>query len=468
MLSFNMISPVNEIVHSYSPTFNFQLLSNVGDVQFVLEVSDTPDFTGVVHEYSQLTRGIRPYLLLHCDGSEGSTSFADSSPYSHSLINRDNKMIKTQVTKVFGSASGLAAYDVGSSLLQLQQQADFDLGLGAFTLEGYFKTHRYVSPIARDTRLFEKIALVSGLLHGYNIVILEDSRPRFELWENGVKRILMTGPDSLNDTWRHIAIVGYDKPNRPIAMFVEGKKIGEQNGDYNIIVPSYLRLNICGWDYESSWMDEFRMVKYARYDDDFEPYDSPFFNNYFPIGNISDWQAPYYSPFDPVLFSPPADNLISDSGKWYWRVKVYPYKFVDVLIGESRVYSFTIDGATRPWRVGTAGQEIEFIPSNQTVVEEIVRSGRRQIIKRKFTVDFAHMKKEKRDALYAEFALKTSLRFHDNMGNAYWVYWGDVSVRERTLNGTAHAPNKPIFGIDRSNMIAGALRYSGTAVFSEV
>ena len=117
------------------------------------------------------------------------------------------------------------------------------------------------------------------------------------------------------------------------------------------------------------------------------------------------------------------------------------------------------------WKIGLSGAQIIFIPVNPGVEIEVKKFGRSNVEKRKFKVTFAHMDQDKRNALYAEFSRYTSLRLQDNLGVNYDVYWGEC---ERSLDGTAHQPDKPEFGIDRSNMVGGVLRWNGTAIFSEV
>lgn len=186
---------------------------------------------------------------------------------------------------------------------------------------------------------------------------------------------------------------------------------------------------------------------------------------YNQLNEVSEWSVAYFASLDVAWFVPPDDRPIPGDGQWYYRVTAYEALFPNPILVLSPIFPFTIQGGTYKWRVGKANQEVEFKPSRTTVSEEIVRTGRKSILKRKFTIDFAHMKQEKRDALYAEYDRQHALRFYDNRGNSYWVYWGEV---ERSLDGTAHQPDKPAFGIDRSNIISGALRWTGTAVFSEV
>jgi len=114
------------------------------------------------------------------------------------------------------------------------------------------------------------------------------------------------------------------------------------------------------------------------------------------------------------------------------------------------------------FQIGDVGAEIEFKAT--TFDEEVVRYGRLKVEKRVFKLSLPHIDKTKRDLLYTEFQKSKVLNFIDNNGNAYFVYWGEC---DRSLDGTAHPPLKPVFGIDRTNMIAGALRWSGNVIITE-
>jgi len=184
---------------------------------------------------------------------------------------------------------------------------------------------------------------------------------------------------------------------------------------------------------------------------------------YSQVDNVAEWPTPYQQSIHPMAFAPPAARIVFPDGKYYWRVYAYSFDCL-VLLAESGVQSFVIEGATYQWKVGLEGNEVPFKPSNMSVDIRRIQYGRSYVEKRIIKVDFAHMNQAKRDELYAEFARAEVLKFHDNMGNIIDVYWGEV---DRSLDGSGHPPDKPVFGINQSNMIAGAIRWNGTAIFSE-
>jgi len=70
-------------------------------------------------------------LLLHCDGTDGSTTFTDSSDSAHTVTAIGNAQVDTSEKK-FGTGSGL--FD-GNDYLSIPDDAGFDFGSGDFTLE---------------------------------------------------------------------------------------------------------------------------------------------------------------------------------------------------------------------------------------------------------------------------------------------------------------------------------------------
>lgn len=71
-------------------------------------------------------------LLLHCDGTDASTTFLDSSASAHTVTANGNAQIDT-AQSVFGGASGL--FDGTGDFLSIPDHADFEIGSGDFTID---------------------------------------------------------------------------------------------------------------------------------------------------------------------------------------------------------------------------------------------------------------------------------------------------------------------------------------------
>jgi len=471
MLKLNLIYPQHkQVIGSLYPKFQFQLNENIGKCCYRIDVSDTIDFSGTTYTFNQISQSGDSQLLLHCDNT-GSATFIDSSPSGKTVFN--NGAVQ-QFDNVF-SIPGLGGYAYSSysppfSYLYLPDNADFNIDGVSFTIEGRGRiTQNNVggTPTIALTKGTNPGTGWSGYQLRYRATYLDFE---FLLFQNGILRTHLVAPVgyeySCLNMWREFAIVGdNDRTNRPIALFIDGKKIAEAAGNYACYSTAVLGINIDTQNYRSVFTDELKFTNgVAKYKEDFIPVPIPFENSALTIGDNSIWSEPYFNSIDLSYFIPP-DSQPIPNGKWYYKVSAYTAPYSDIILAESQTYEFTIEGGTQKWRIGTAGSQIDFKPSKSTVTDEIVRYGRRQIIKKKFTIDFAHMNEEKRTALYNEFNKNRALILTDNLGNDYYVYWGEV---ERTLGATAHQPIRPVFGIDRSNMISGALRWSGSSVFSEV
>lgn len=88
-------------------------------------------------------------LLLHMDGSNGSTSFTDSSSTAKTVTPQGNAQISTAQSK-FGGASGY--FDGSGDWLSVPHSSDFDFGSGDFTIEGWI----YLNSVAANTHLIGK------------------------------------------------------------------------------------------------------------------------------------------------------------------------------------------------------------------------------------------------------------------------------------------------------------------------
>ena len=87
-------------------------------------------------------------LLLHMDGTDGSTTFTDSSSYARAMTAAGNAQIDTAEFK-FGTASGL--FDGTGDSVQTPNGADFQF-LGDFTVEAWVRPTRRA---ALQTYLFK-------------------------------------------------------------------------------------------------------------------------------------------------------------------------------------------------------------------------------------------------------------------------------------------------------------------------
>lgn len=459
--NFAIERPSNgDIIHDLTPAFQFLMRHDVGDVKYRIIVSTNHDFTSAV-EYSQITNSVSPRFLNHYDGAEGDTTFTDSSPL-HLPITNFFGVYKNQATKVFGLSSG--RFPSGR---YLYTPYNTNLNFGAstpFTIETRARGQSF-----HTTENHTLYQYASAGPHGIYINLAAGTpylQPQLLIYDTGVLKVNITASAySANNTWRHIAVTRDTDTNKTIRFFVDGNLIGSANGNFNFNpvagTAAYFKSN----SGVVLWMDETRILNgVCRWTSNFTPPAYAYENSGAPIGVVSEWDQSSQNSGERVIFVPPYSRKLSNA-HYYWKVLAYPSDYSDYILATSDIYQFTISEASYKWMVGLSGSEIEFIPSKNTVTTDIQKFGRTNIEKRKFTVKFMDMDTVQRNLLYNEFARRTVLKFHDNMGGVYNVYWGEV---ERTMNGTAYQPSQPKFGIDRSNLIAGALRWNGTSTFSEV
>lgn len=76
-------------------------------------------------------------LLMHCDGTDGSTAFVDSSPYAHTFTNNSAALDTAQ--KKFGTTSLLIASASSAYLTVNNAGAEMVLGTNDFTLECWWR-----------------------------------------------------------------------------------------------------------------------------------------------------------------------------------------------------------------------------------------------------------------------------------------------------------------------------------------
>jgi hypothetical protein len=103
--------------------------------------------------------------LLHFDGTDGSTTITDSSPAAHSFTANNGAALTTSQSKFGGSALAL---DGTNDTVSSTSHADYGLGTGDFTVEGWFRFtsttgDRYLCATAVNTGF--AILLSGGVLY---------------------------------------------------------------------------------------------------------------------------------------------------------------------------------------------------------------------------------------------------------------------------------------------------------------
>ena len=192
-------------------------------------------------------------LLMHCDGSNGSTVFIDSSLFEHTLTGVGFAALGTAQQK-FGSAS-LNPGGADGSYVVLEGSEDWAFGTNDFTIDFWFRPTSATSGVFYDGRSvpggaagpYPTISIAGGVLLYYT---------------GGATRITGASVVALN-TWYHCALSRRDGLTR---LFLNGVEQGTAWGDNtnyisDLLSPPKIGAAFNGTAPFAGWMDEIRVSK---------------------------------------------------------------------------------------------------------------------------------------------------------------------------------------------------------------
>jgi hypothetical protein len=215
-------------------------------------------------------------LLLHGDGTNGSTTIVDSSPSPKSVTANGGAQISTAESK-FGGAS--IAFDGNNDWLSISNAA-LALGSGDFTVECFVRWAGDTN--AGDTAASNLIDFRTAEPSNQFYMFIRPStgiEPQaFQYYVNGAARITSTTLATLN-TWRHIAIA---KSSATTTMYVDGVSQGTWADSTNYTSTTATiggRFAAVLGDQRSlnGYIDDLRITKgVARYTANFTPPTAPF------------------------------------------------------------------------------------------------------------------------------------------------------------------------------------------------
>lgn len=208
-------------------------------------------------------------LLLHMNGSNGSTSFNDSSPNSFVATANGDAKISTAQSK-FGAASGL--YDGAGDYLSISNNSALDFGIGDFTIESWI----FPSSISGSHAIAAKWDYQND-----NWLLRIESATELKFWHVGgsvsVTTSIATGQ------WSHVAVT---RAGGSLRFFVNGTQAGATSSvttsltnNSSCTVGAYLGPSGVGTigSYFNGYIDELRITKgVARYIASFTAPAAPF------------------------------------------------------------------------------------------------------------------------------------------------------------------------------------------------
>lgn len=239
-------------------------------------------------------------LLLHGNGTNGSTTITDSSLSPKTVTAFGNAQISTAQSK-FGGAS-LYLDGTGSRLSVNSNSADLALGFGSFTIEGWIRTVAYATA-AYET--YWPIVARAGAYHTGSSSFLQAYVFRYSPQE-GNRLVLNHRPSSVgfvegthmftkrssvlnlsHGTWYYVATV---RDENDLRIYLDGVNVTDTlTGNYNwssfdfsLSVPYFEVGRMRGgpdvvfWN-ANGYIDELRITKgVARYTSNFTPPAAPF------------------------------------------------------------------------------------------------------------------------------------------------------------------------------------------------
>lgn len=207
--------------------------------------------------------------LLHCDGTNGSTTFIDSSPLASNFTQGGTAAIST-AQSVFGGAA--VNSNATSSVNATAASANFVFGTGDFTIEMWeMQTSLTGTQILYDQR-------PSGASGAYPTIYAASGTIVYLV--NGAN--LIVGPTLVVNTWYHVAV---SRVSGTMRMFINGSLVGSHADTTNYADPTnrpFIGGNSNAPDASSGWLgyvDEVRVTKgVGRYTGNFPTPTCPFPN----------------------------------------------------------------------------------------------------------------------------------------------------------------------------------------------
>ena len=199
-------------------------------------------------------------LLLHMDGSNGSTTFTDSSSNGLTIGNPSSLVSIDTAQSKFGGAS--AKFDGSESLVapDTSTSSVFAMGTGDFTMECWFRISSHTGAVRTLMEFFDGSDKASVCIGAGDTMTVRLS---------GTQITGTTSPAV--DTWHHVALTRSSGDHR---LFLNGTQEGSTwNNSYN---QGNARIDIgqnsSGSQSFTGWMDDLRITKsIARYTSSFTP-----------------------------------------------------------------------------------------------------------------------------------------------------------------------------------------------------
>lgn len=224
-------------------------------------------------------------LLLHFDGTDGSTSFTDE--IGKSVTTNGNAQISTAQSK-FGGASGY--FDGSGDYLSVSSSSDWNIDTGDFTVDFWYRAN---SP-TNEPEFFNMAPAYNSEYYNTRIKITRDYSV-IRAWINGINPYVNSAV--FDAAWHHVALVRY---SGNVNLFIDGVGIiaisnspSITNDNLYIGVGNHPESHVPTTEYWKGYIDEFRFSPgIARWTADFTPPTSAYSPDIPTDNGIEDSVAP--------------------------------------------------------------------------------------------------------------------------------------------------------------------------------
>jgi len=213
-------------------------------------------------------------LLLHGDGTNGSTTIVDSSPSPKTVTAVGDAQISTTESKFNGSS---LKFDGTGDYLSTGPDSNLALGSGDFTVEAFI----YVTSLSSNYRIASSRVLnVVGTLYWIFTVLSTGQLVFTSRDAAGTEYFAKSATSAITtNTWYHVAAV---RQSNVLTVYIDGAAgPTTANDGGNNLSESYVGVGIFNFPsfetYFSGYIDDLRVTKgVARYTSNFTPPIAPF------------------------------------------------------------------------------------------------------------------------------------------------------------------------------------------------
>ena len=213
-------------------------------------------------------------LLLHGDGTNGSTAITDSSPTPKAVTAVGNAQISTAIADPFNNSTGVIAFDGNGDQLTVPTDEAFTLGSsGTYTVELWFYAAGSQSSFAILASTFDNFNTLFANRWGL-VINNTGGLTWYDSAGSGAGSLTSLSAISTNQ-WNHVAITG---SGSTVTMWLNGVSQGTMSGAKNYTTTSSLKVGyVLSAAYFNGYIDDLRITKgVARYTSNFTPPTAPF------------------------------------------------------------------------------------------------------------------------------------------------------------------------------------------------